>query len=499
MGSVPPQLPPTKREVVVEAMESRKLAMRSHGVPARQVLGELDEFTGGDADWRAGRILTGLYDAGGEAHAVAVEAYTRFLAQNALYINMYPSLGKLEREVVASVAELLRGDDQVAGNITSGGTESILLAVKAARDWSRANRPHVTAPQVVVPVTAHPAFHKAAHYLGLEVVVTPVDTTGFRADVAAFAAAMGPNAILGVGSAPNFSHGTIDPIGEMAAIARERGALFHVDGCVGGIYLSILRRMGERVRDFDFSLPGVTSISADLHKYGYAPKNASVLVYRNRDLRSYAWVVCSSTTEYAVINPTVQSSRTGGPIAAAWAVLRLLGEEGFQRIVSESQAATRRMLEEVAALDSVRVLGDPDMCMFTLASDELNVFEIDDEMRARGWRLLPQFACGGGPANLHVSVSYANCAHVDSFLADLRDVVSRLREGGAAFDAAALRAVAGEVADKSLDEILARIAPLAGLEGAELPTRMARLNTLLDALPASRRDQLLTAYVNLTT
>jgi glutamate/tyrosine decarboxylase-like PLP-dependent enzyme len=480
-------------------MNTAKFAMRFEGAPAGQVLAEIDAFTGGDADWRTGRILTGLYDAGGDAHAVAVEAYTRFLAQNALYINMYPSLGKLEGEVVASVAELLRGDGEVAGNITSGGTESILLAVKTARDWSRANRPQITAPQIVLPVTAHPAFHKAAHYLGLEVVVTPVDTTGFRAEVAAFAAAMGPNAILGVGSAPNFSHGTIDPIAEMAAIARERGALFHVDGCVGGIYLSVLRRMGEPVRDFDFSLPGVTSISADLHKYGYVPKNASVLVYRNRDLRSHAWFVCSSTTEYAVINPTVQSSRTGGPIAAAWAVMRLLGEEGFRRIVAESQAATRRMMESIATLGSVRVLGDPDMCMFTLASDELNVFEIDDEMRARGWRLLPQFACGGGPANLHVSVSYANCAHVDAFLADLRDVVTRLRERGPAFDAAELRRVANEVADKALDEILGRIAPLAGLEGAELPVRMARLNTILDALPATRRDQLLTAYVNLTT
>jgi glutamate/tyrosine decarboxylase-like PLP-dependent enzyme len=480
-------------------MSDTKSAMRFEGAPAGEVLAELEVFARGDADWRTGRILTGLYDAGGDAHAVAVEAYTRFLAQNALYINMYPSLAKLEREVVAAVAELLRGDGDVAGNITSGGTESILLAVKTARDWSRANRPNVHTPQIVLPVTAHPAFHKAAHYLGLEVVVTPVDATGFRADVAAFAAAMGPNAILGVGSAPNFSHGTIDPIAEMAAIARERGALFHVDGCVGGIYLSVLRRMGERVRDFDFAIPGVTSISADLHKYGYAPKNASVLLYRNRDLRSHAWFVCSSTTEYAVINPTVQSSRTGGPIAAAWAVMRLLGEQGFRRIVAESEAATRKMIETIATLGSVRVLGDPDMCMFTLASDSLNVFEIDDEMRLRGWRLLPQFACGGGPANLHVSVSWANCAQVDAFLADLRDVITRMRERGPAFDALELRSVAREVATAPLDTILTRIAPLVGLDGAELPERMARLNTLLDFLPAARRDELPTAYVNLTT
>jgi sphinganine-1-phosphate aldolase len=484
-----------EREFVTETTK----ALRPEGAPAREVLAELQAFTGADADWQSGRILTGLYDAGGEAHDVAVEAYTRFLAQNALYINMYPSLGKLEREVVASVADLLRGGGRVAGNITSGGTESILLAVKAARDWSRANRPHIKTPQIVLPVTAHPAFHKAAHYLGVETVVTPVDRQGFRADVPAFGAAMGPNVILGVGSAPNFSHGTVDPIEDMAAIAREHGALFHVDGCVGSIYLSILRRMGERVREFDFSVPGVTSISADLHKYGYSPKNASVLLYRDRDLRSHAWFVCSSTTEYAVINPTVQSSRTGGPIAAAWAVMRLLGEEGFRRIVRESQSATKRLLDEIETMGSVRALGDPDMCMFTLASEDLNVFEIDDEMRARGWRLLPQFACGGGPANLHVSVSWSNCSHVDIFLADLRDVVTHLRERGAGFDASELRLVAEAVADKPLEEILERIAPLAGLAGAELPTRMARLNTLLDALPASRRDQLLTAYVNLTT
>jgi glutamate/tyrosine decarboxylase-like PLP-dependent enzyme len=480
------------------ALNERK-AMNSRGVPGVDVLAELDAIAASDADWRSGRVMMGLYDPGEGTRALAVEAYTRFLAHNALYINMYPSLARLEREVVASVAELLRAGSDAAGTITSGGTESILMAVKAARDWARVHRPEITRPEIVIPISAHPAFHKAAHYLGLDVVVTPVETVGFRADLAAFGSALGPNAILAVGSAPNFSHGTVDPIREMAALARDRGLLFHVDGCVGGIYLSFLRRMGARVRDFDFSVPGVTSISADLHKYGYAPKNASVVLYHSRELRKHAWFVCSGTTEYAVINPTVQSSRTGGPVAAAWAVMRSLGEEGYRQIVSDSEVATRKILEGIASITAIRVLGDPDMCMFTLASDEVSVFELDDEMRSRGWRLLPQFAYGGGPANLHVTVSWGNVAHVDAFLRDLREVTESLRSRGSSVDRAALRAAVAKVADKTLDEILVTIAPLAGLSGAALPERMAALNTMLDALPAARRDELLTSYLNLTT
>jgi len=473
-------------------------ALLAKGQPREDILAELARYADKDVDWRTGKLLTGLYDAGEGAHGVAVEAYTRFLAQNALYINMYPSLGRLERDIVASIAGLLRADEEVVGSITSGGTESIMMAVKTARDWSREHRPHIAAPEMVLPVSAHPAFLKAAHYLGLRVVQTPVDTTGFRADVAAFRDAFGPDAILGVGSAPNFSHGTVDPIPGMAAIAKERGALFHVDGCVGGIYLSVMRRMGTPVRDFDFSVPGVTSISADLHKYGYAPKNASVVLYRNRDLRKHAWFVCSSTTEYAVINPTAQSSRTGGPIAAAWAILRFLGEEGFQRIVRESQDATRRMLEGIASIPAIRVLGDPEMCMYTIASGQISVFEMDDEMRARGWRLLPQFACGGGPANLHVSVSHGNVPHVDAFVTDLREVVAELRRRGPAVDRAAFAAVAAGVAGKPFDEVLMAVAPLIGITGTDVPERMAPLNTMLDLLPAATRDELLTAFVNMT-
>lgn len=472
-------------------------ALPPKGSAPSDILAELEARAEGDVDWKTGKVLTGLYDAGETAHDLAVRAYTRYLSQNALYINMYPSVAELEREVVAAVRDLLRGDDATCGSVTSGGTESILMAMKASRDHAREHRPEIERPEVLVPVTAHPAFHKAAHYLGMELRVVPVDPTGFRADLGAFEEALGPDTVVAVGSAPNFSHGTIDPIADMARLAAARDILFHVDGCVGGIYLSLMRRMGRPVRDFDFSIPGVTSISADLHKYGYAPKNASVVAYRDRELRKHAWFVCSATTEYAVINPTAQSTRTAGPIAAAWAVLRHFGEEGFAEIVAGTEAATAKMLAAIETIDGVEVLGDPEMAMFTLGSNDINIFELDDVMRAKGWSLLPQFACGGSPENLHVSVGRQNVAMVDRFIEDLSAAVETLMRDGSTIDTNLMRETVSAVADKSLDDILVAIAPLAGLTGPSLPENMGRLNTMLNFLDAGRRDELLRAYVNM--
>lgn len=474
-------------------------ALLTQGQPKETVLEQLGSFTGNDVNWRAGKVMTGLYDPGENAHELAIEAYTRFLPQNALYVNMYPSIGKIEQEVVSSIKELLRGDDDVVGNMTSGGTESILMAVKTARDWARANRPEITEPEMVLPVTAHPAFLKAAHYFNVKAIQTAVELTEYRADLESFKQALGPNTIIAVGSAPNFSHGSIDPISEMASMASEREILFHVDGCVGGIYLSIMRKMGKTLRDFDFSVPGVTSISADLHKYGYTPKNASVILYHNRDLRKYAWFICSTTTEYVVINPTTQSSKTGGPIAAAWAMLRFLGEEGFRKIVSESQDATKLIVDGIAEIDGIEVLGKPEMCMFTIASDQFNVFEIDDLMRIRGWHMIPQFACGGSPPNLHVSLSQANVPHAEKYLVDLEEVVGILREEGSSINSDELENVVNAVSGKPAEEVMTAIIPIIGLTGAELPEKMAPLNTVLDLLPGNLRDEILTIFFNMTS
>lgn len=473
-------------------------AMLPKGVSAEDVFRELDAFTGRDVNWRTGKVMTGLYDPGSAAHEVAINAYTRFLPHNALYVNMYPSIGKMEKDVVTSVAELLRADDDVVGNFTSGGTESIMMAVKTARDWARINRPEIKEPEMVLPVSAHPAFLKAAHYYNVKPLQTAIELNEYRADLNSFEKALGKNTILAVGSAPNFSHGSIDPIAAMAKMAADRGILFHVDGCVGGIYMSIMRRMGYDLPAFDFSVPGVTSISADLHKYGYAPKNASVILYRNRDLRKYAWFVCSGTTEYVVINSTTQSSRTGGPIAASWALLRFMGEEGFQDIVRRSQEATEKIVEAIAGIDGIEVLGKPDMCMFTIGSDDLNVFEIDDEMSSRGWKMISQFACGGSPENLHVSLTQANVPHIDQFISDLKKVVADLLVKGSSINLEEIKSVVEDASTKTADEAMFQIIPLIGLTGMDLPEKMAPLNTVLNLFPATQRDEMLTMFFNMT-
>lgn len=472
-------LPPTglSREAIREAL----IAYRQHDVP-----------------WREGRLFAGVYDPGPEVAAVITEAYTDFLTENALYPNYFPSLLQLENDVVRTVADLLQGDGEVVGNCTSGGTESIMLAVKTARDAARAAHPEITAPEMVLPRTAHPAFHKAGHYLGVNVVVTPFDTTTLRADVAAMRAAITPNTILLVASAPCYSYGVIDPIGDVAALAREYGLFFHVDACVGGIHLSIMRRSGATLPPFDFSVPGVTTISADMHKYGYAAKNVSVLLYRSRAIRRFALYANAQTTGYVVLNPTVLSSKSGGPVAGAWAALNYLGESGYRTIVNDVMTTTRRLLDGVATLPDLHALGQPEMCMFAVASDTLNVFALDDAMTRRGWSLQPQFSAGGVPATLHIAVNRSNVGREDALLADLADACVEVKaQPDGLDDVRELRAeVERLMQGPPGPETFARIAALAGLQPGQMPGGFARINTVMDALPRPAVEALLVEYLN---
>jgi sphinganine-1-phosphate aldolase len=468
------------------------------GLSREAVRATLAAYRQHDVPWREGKLFAGLYDPGAEVAAVITEAYTGYLTENALYPNYFPSVLQLENEVVRAVADLLQGDPGVVGNCTSGGTESIFLAVKTARDAARATHPEITAPEMVLPQTAHPAFHKAGHYLGVKVIVTPFDTTTMRADPAAMQAAITPNTILLVASAPCYAYGVIDPISEIAALAVERGLFFHVDSCVGGIHLSIMRRAGATLPPFDFSVPGVSTISADMHKYGYAAKNVSVLLYRNRDLRRFALYANAQTTGYVVLNPTVLSSKSGGPVAGAWAALHYLGESGYRAIVDEVMATTRRLMDGIAALPDLRVLGQPDMCMFAVASDTLNVFVLDDAMSRRGWSLQPQLSAGGVPATLHIAVNRSNVGREDALLADLAQACAEVKsQTDALGDVGNLRAEVERLMGQPPDAgTFARIAALAGLQPGQMPDGFARINTVLDALPRPAVEALLVEYLN---
>jgi sphinganine-1-phosphate aldolase len=448
-----------------------------------------------DAPWQDGRMFAYVYDPGAAAMEVGRQAYMAYLVENSLDPSTFPSVMKLETDVVRAVISLLQGGPQVVGNLTTGGTESIMLAVLTARDWARIHRPEISQPEMVVCQTAHHAFHKAAHYLGLKVVMTPFDTLTYRADVAAMKAAITPNTILLVGSAPAYSQGVVDPIPEIAALAQEKGLLCHVDACVGGIHLAFMRKSGWRVPEYDWSVPGVTSISTDLHKFGYCPKQASVVMYRSKELRQHQIFTSTSTTCYTLINTTILSTKTGGPVAAAWAVLNFLGEDGYRHIVSCVQEAVQAMMAGVNAIPGLRVMGEPDMCLFAFTSDEVNMFQLADLMSARGWYIQPQFAKPHAPTNLHISVHYGTVGRVQEFLAALCQSVEEVRQLPPV-EMQALKAEVERLAAANDPHLFEKAAALAGLSSDALPESMAGINSLLESMPEEVQAYFLVQYFN---
>jgi glutamate/tyrosine decarboxylase-like PLP-dependent enzyme len=466
------------------------------GLSKEEILGTLQAFKRRDMDWKAGKVWCYVYNPGEDPADVTREAYMSFLSENGLDPSVFPSLLKLETEVVRAVIRLLRGDAKAVGHLTSGGTESIMLAVKTARDKARAEHPEILQPEMVLPKTAHAAFHKAAHYLNVKPVVVDIDPETFKVRAKDMAKAITPHTILLVASAPNYSQGVIDPIEEVGKIAEIENLLFHVDACVGGLHLSFMRKLGYDVPDFDFTVPGVTSISTDLHKYGYAAKGCSAIMYRSRDIRKYQIFACTETTGYTLINPTMLSSKTGGPMAGAWAILNFLGEEGYQKIVRDVQDATKKLIEGINGIDGLQVLGEPVMSMFSFKSDVINVYQLADEMNKRGWYIQGQFSTPLTPRNLHISVNHGTMHNVEALLQDLRECMEVVRSKPP-IDTEAIRAmVRAALQSPNPAAALSQLAANAGLTGNELPSEMAFINEVLDTLPDELCNRFLVNYFN---
>jgi sphinganine-1-phosphate aldolase len=466
------------------------------GLSKEEILNTLQGFKSRDMDWKAGKVWCYVYNPGEDPAEVTREAYLSFLSENGLDPTVFPSLLKLETDVVRATINLLRGDSNAVGHLTSGGTESIMLAVKTARDKARAEQPEITQPEMVLPKTAHAAFHKAAHYLSVKPIIVDIDPQTFKVHAQDMRAAITPNTILLVASAPSYSQGVVDPIAEIGRMAREKNLLFHVDACVGGLHLSFMRKLGYDVPDFDFTVPGVTSISTDLHKYGYAAKGCSAIMYQNKDIRKYQIFACTDTTGYTLINPTLLSSKTGGPMAGAWAILNFLGEQGYKKIVKEVQEATQKLIDGVNAIQDLQILGEPAMCMFSFKSDTINVYQLADEMNKRGWYIQGQFSTPLTPRNLHISVNQGTTHNVEALLADLRECVDIVKSKPA-IDSDAIKAMVG-AALQSPDPEAAfnQLAATAGLTGTELPTELALINEVLDAMPDELCNVFLVNYFN---
>lgn len=373
-----------------------------------------------DARWQDGRTFGMVFDGGPGVHEVAEAAALLFLHENALNTFAFPSLAEIQSEVVSATAGLLHAPDGAAGFMSSGGTESILAACHGARERGAAER-GITAPEMVLADSAHAAFHKAAHYFGITVHKVPVDSD-YRADVDAMAAAVNDNTVLVVGSAPQYPQGVIDPIPELAAIAAEAGANFHTDACMGGFVLPFMEMLGHDVPPWDFRVEGVTSISADLHKLGYAPKGASVIVHRTKELRRYQTFVFDDWLGGFYASPGLQGSRPGLQMATAWAVLHHLGVEGYKVLTAATIDAAQRMSAGIRAIDGLTVLGAPEAHITTIAAepgadDRVDVFALGDALHERGWHLDRQQP----PDSLHATVSAGNAAVMDDFLRDLRE------------------------------------------------------------------------------
>ena len=404
----------------------------AQGRPREEILEEMAAMQAlEEARWKQGFASGAVYHGGQEHIDFLNRVYALHSQTNPLHADLWPSIVKFEAEIVAMTGEMLGAaavreqaapGEEVCGTVTSGGTESILLAMKAYRDWAREER-GITRPEMVLPVTAHAAFDKAARYFGIKQVRIPVDRT-FAADVEAARRAITRNTVVLVGSAPSFPHGVVDPIAQLSELARERGIGFHTDACLGGFVLPWAEKLGHPVPPFDFRLPGVTSISADTHKYGYAAKGTSVILYRRPELRRFQYYTTSDWPGGLYLSPTFAGSRPGGLSAACWAALVSMGEEGYLEATRLILAAAAFIRAGVAAIPELRLLGDS-LFVVAFTADGLDIYRVLDAMAQRGWSLNGLHR----PPAIHIAVTLRHTAPgvAQRFLADLRDAVAEVK------------------------------------------------------------------------
>ena len=465
-----------------------------------ELLARLKALQADDLPVHGGRTLAYVYDSGrADVDALAREAVGAYAASNALDPTAFPSLLQMENDLVGFAYGLLDAPGGAVGTVTSGGTESVLLAVQGARD----SRPDMARPRMVLPSTAHPAFHKAAHYFGVEAVLVPVGPD-FRADAAAMAAAIDDDTVLVAVSAPSYAHGVVDPVSEVAAAAATRGVRCHVDACIGGWVLPYAARLGREVPAWTFAVEGVTSISVDTHKYAYAPKGTSLLLHRDASLRQPQFFAYAAWPGYTMLNSTMQSTRSGGPIAGTWAVVQAIGDAGYERLTGRVFEAVDAIVAAIAETPGLSLVVEPDSTLVAVATDDTcDPFTVTDELLDRGWFVQPQLTSECGPATIHLSVSAGTLAHVAEFRTALAEAVAAAREAGpVSVDPGVVAFIEaldpGTLSDDDFDGLLAAsglVGASAG-EGLDLPDRMAGVNALLDVAAPATREAIMIAFLD---
>ena len=394
------------------------------GRPVQEVLDEMDSMRSRDVRWRDGRAFTLAYNAGPEVVALAEEAYTRFSGENALNTDAFPSLRRMQNDVVAHGLRWTHGDGDSAGFMTSGGTESLILSVRAALRRAEREGRSLVSPNVVLPASAHAAFEKAADYFGVRNIRVPV-RNDWRADTDAMLRAVDDQTVLLVASTPGYPQGVVDDVTPLARRAAELRINCHVDACMGGVVLPYLERAGENVAPWDFRVEGVTSISIDLHKYGYSSKGAGLLLHRNKFLRADQTFITDNWLGGTYGSSGILGTKSGGPIAAAWAVLHHLGDEGYERLTVASRRTALLIADYVDSRPDLVLRARPDttlLCFGVHDEKRHDVFAVADALNSRGWYVDKQ----SPPKSIHLTVNAVHELVVGEFLSDLTEIMDTL-------------------------------------------------------------------------
>jgi sphinganine-1-phosphate aldolase len=394
----------------------------------------MEAMTKSDIDWRRGRSPMYVFYTTDSVYDVATKAFFKYFTENGLgAAKAFLGVGQMEREILEMGLSLFHAPAEAVGTMTTGGTESLLLAIKTCRDWTRFHRPGVTKPNIVAPMSVHPAFDKAAHLMNLEVRRTPLKAD-CSANPAAMAAAIDDQTMMLVGSAPCFPHGIVDPISELSVLGVEQNLWLHVDACVGGYLAPFARQLGYPVPEFDFGLPGVWSLSADLHKFGHCPKPASTVFYRNPELHSFQKFDNAEWTGGRMITQTYVGTRPGGAIAAAWAVMHHLGEAGYLDVSRRLLEMSRAYVEGIDSIAGLKVVGQPHLSIVSYQSTDptVAIAAVADKLREKGWLI----GMTRQPSAIVTMLSLLHEPVREEYLADLREVVDAVRaaHSGSAID-----------------------------------------------------------------
>lgn len=396
---------------------SNRMHIPEHGTPGQELLATIDQYKAEDINWKEGRAWSLVYYLNEEHLALLQKAHERFFSESTLNPIAFKSIKKMEQQVVEMTAQLLNGGPNAVGTMTSGGTESLFLMLFTYRERARKEQPHITSPEIVMPLSAHPAIEKAAHILGIKIRKAKLDKKQ-RVIPASIEKQINENTILLVSSAPAYPHGVLDPIEQVGAIAQKHNLPLHIDACIGGFMLPWLRKLGYPIPHWNFEVPGVTSISADAHKFAFGSKGSSVLVYRNMDFLKYQFYVSTEWPGGVYGSTTLLGTRSGGPVATAWTAMQALGEAGYLKMAKELMEGAEKIRKTLRQIPEIEIVGQGVMNIvaFTTKNNKPDIFVIGEQLEDKGWLVDRQQK----PSCIHLTVMPQNVPIIDEYLHDLQ-------------------------------------------------------------------------------